>query len=229
MNGGACSVPLVIWAIINRGGEQAAQHSQALHAIFSHIPGLKVVMPSTAYDAKGLMIAAIKDDNPVVFIDDRWLYDLKGEVPVSSYEVKIGKGALRRKGKDVTIAAISYMANEAIKAGIELQKDNIDAEIIDLRTAKPLDCDIILKSVKKTGRLVVCDPGWKSFGLSAEVVALVAENLKSRLKSGIVRIALPDVPAPASCILEKAYYPDYRKIIEKVKIMFNQRRGNGKF
>jgi len=228
MSGGRISVPVVIWGIINRGGEQAAQHSQSLHSIFSHIPGLKVVMPSTAYDAKGLMIAAINDDNPVVFIDDRWLYKLEGEVPYGVYEVPIGRGIIRRRGKDVTICAISYMAHEAQKAALELEKSGIDAEVIDLRTAKPLDLDLILKSVKKTGRLVVADVGWKSFGLSAEVSALVAENISNNLKSGVVRVALPDVPAPASPVLEKVYYPNYCNIVNSVKKMFINRRKNGK-
>jgi len=224
MSGGNSCVPVVIWGIINRGGEQAAQHSQALHSTFCHIPGLKVVMPSTAYDAKGLMIAAIKDDNPVVFIDDRWLYKLEGDVPQRAYEVPIGKGIIRRRGKDVTICAISYMAQEAQKAALELKKSGIDAEVIDLRTAKPLDRDLILKSVKKTGRLVIADVGWKSFGLSAEVVALVAENILKNLKSEIVRIALSDVPAPASSVLEKIYYPDYCHIVNSVKKMLRKGR-----
>jgi len=224
MSGGSCSVPVVIWGIINRGGEQAAQHSQALHSIFSHIPGLKVVMPSTAYDAKGLMIAAIKDENPVVFIDDRWLYKLEDDVPRREYSVPIGKGIIRRRGKDVTVCAISYMAHEAQKAGLELEKEKIDAEIIDLRTAKPLDYGIILQSVKKTGRLLVCDVGWRSFGLSAEVAALVAENLSRHLKYTLARVALPDVPAPASATLEKAYYPDYRIIVASVKRMLNSKK-----
>lgn len=227
MSGGNSSVPVVIWAIINRGGEQAAQHSQAFHSIFSHIPGLKVVMPSTAYDAKGLMIAAINDDNPVVFIDDRWLYKIEGDVPREKYEVPIGKGIIRRRGKDVTICAISYMAQEALKAALELEKLQIDAEIIDLRTAKPLDRDIILKSVKKTGRLVIADVGWKSFGFSAEVASLAVENFSAYLKSDIVRVALPDVPAPASPALEKVYYPDYRTILESAKKMFRNRRKDG--
>lgn len=147
------------WGIINRGGEQAAQHSQALHAVFSHIPGLKVVMPSTPYDAKGLMIAAIKDPNPVIFIDDRWLYNCEDAVPEEIYEVETGKGILRKEGTDITMVAVSFMAHESMKAAEELTKVNINVELIDLRTVKPIGQDIILESVKKTGRLVIADGG----------------------------------------------------------------------
>ncbi len=138
MFGGQLSAPITLWAIINRGGEQAAQHSQATQAIFMHIPGLKVVMPSTPYDAKGLLVASVKEENPVVYIDDRWLYQLVGEVPEELYSVPIGKGVVRRKGKDVTVVATSYMVHEAIKASESLEKEGIDVEVIDLRSLKPL-------------------------------------------------------------------------------------------
>jgi len=138
MNGGRSSAPVVIWGIINRGGEQAAQHSQAIHALFAHVPGLKVVMPSTPHDAKGLMIAAIMDDNPVVYVDDRWLYGIEGDVPEEIYEVPIGKAAVRREGGDVTVAATSYMVKLAIEAANELEKECVDVEVLDLRTIKPL-------------------------------------------------------------------------------------------
>lgn len=217
MFGGKTAVPLVIWGIINRGGEQAAQHSQALHALFAHIPGLKVVMPATPYDAKGLLISAIKDNNPVVYIDDRWLYNLSGVVPKVPYEVPIGKAVLRKKGRDLTIAAVSYMANEAVKAAVILEKRGIGAEVIDLRSVKPLDKQTLLNSVRKTGRLIVADVGWMSFGAAAEVSALVTENAFKYLKAPIMRVALPDCPAPASRRLEKIYYPDYKSIIRIAK------------
>lgn len=217
MNGGKASVPVVFWGIINRGGEQAAQHSQALHATFAHIPGLKVVMPSTPYDAKGLMIAAIKDPNPVVFIDDRLLYRVEDIVPEEIYEVEIGKGVIRREGKDVTLAAVSFMAHESVKAADELAKQGIDVELIDLRSVKPIDAPLIVKSVMKTGRLVVADGGWKSFGLSAEVAAIASEQAFAFLKAPVKRLALPDCPAPASSVLEKEYYKSSEDIIEAVK------------
>jgi len=210
------SVPVVIWGIINRGGEQAAQHSQAIHGIFAHIPGLKVVMPSTPYDAKGLIISAIKDDNPVIYIDDRWLYSVEEKVPKEIYSVPIGKGVIRKKGKDVTIVAVSYMACESTKAAEELLKEGIDVEVIDVRTVKPLDKELIFESVKKTGRLVICDVGWKSFGFSGEVSGSVAENVFEYLKAPVKRISLPDCPAPSSKTLEKVYYPNKDDIIKTV-------------
>ena len=223
MNGGKLSVPVVVWGIINRGGEQAAQHSQALHAVFSHIPGLKVVMPSTPYDAKGLMISAIKDDNPVIFIDDRWLHDIEDVVPEEIYEVPIGIGDVKREGKDVTLVAVSYMVQLAMEASEDLAKDGIDVEVLDLRSIKPLDKLLLLKSVKKTGRLVVADVGWKTYGMAAEIASIVFEEAFDYIKSPAVRVALPDVPAPASCTLEKVYYPTKREIIDAIRNVMNQR------
>jgi len=217
MNGGNCPVPVVFWGIINRWGEQAAQHSQAIHAIFAHVPGLKVVMPATAYDAKGLMISAIQDHNPVVFIDDRLLYGHVGPVPEEMYQVEIGKGCIRREGKDATVVACSLMVHEAIKAADELAFQGVDVEVIDLRTIKPLDRDLILTSVRKTGRLIVADVGWQSFGVSAEIVALTATLAFVALKAPVMRVALPDCPAPASKVLEDAYYPDAKDIVNAIK------------
>jgi len=219
MFGGNSSVPVVIWGIINRGGEQAAQHSQALHALFAHIPGLKVVMPSTPYDAKGLMISAIKDENPVVYIDERWLYAVEGEVPEEIYSVPIGKGIIRKKGKDMTLVSVSYMVYESIKASNHLEKEGIDVEVIDLRSIKPLDKNLLLESVKKTGRLVIADGGWKTCGFAAEISALVCENIFDYLKVPIIRVTLPDTPAPASSALERYYYPNSKDIIRAIKEM----------
>jgi len=219
MNGGRRSAPVVIWGIINRGGEQAAQHSQALHAMFAHAPGLKVVMPSTPYDAKGLMIAAIRDDNPVIYIDDRWLYNDEADVPEEVYEVPIGKAAVRREGGDVTIVAISYMSVQALLAAETLARKGIEAEVIDLRTLKPLDEETILASVRKTGCLVVADVGWLSFGASAEIVARITEKAFASLKAPVRRVALPDTPAPMSAPLEKAYYPMAQEIVSAVEVV----------
>jgi len=220
MCGGKASVPVVFWGIINRGGEQAAQHSQALHALFAHIPGLKVVMPATARDAKGLLIAAIKDNNPVVFIDDRSLYSQKEAVPERVYEVPMGKAAVRKKGADLTLAAISNMVSESLRAAETLAIDGIDAEVLDLRTAKPLDEKTLLSSVRKTGRLIVADGGWTTCGFAAEVVARVAEKGFTDLKAPIRRVALPDCPAPASRTLEEAYYRTREDIVRTAKELF---------
>jgi pyruvate dehydrogenase E1 component beta subunit len=217
MFGGKLSVPLVIWGIINRGGEQAAQHSQALHALFAHIPGLKVVMPSNPYDAKGLMIAAIRDDNPVVYIDDRWLYAVDGEVPEEIYEVPLGKAMVRREGKDVTILATSYVVHNALQAAEVLASNGVEAEVLDMRTIKPIDKGLIAASAKKTGRVVVADGGWKTCGVAAEISSLVSEEAFGYLKAPVVRVTVPDVPAPASSVLERIYYPDSEKIVEAVE------------
>ena len=217
MNGGRLSVPVVFWGIINRGGEQAAQHSQALHAMFAHAPGLKVVMPATPYDAKGLMIAAISDPNPVVYIDDRFLYNEEDDVPEDICEIEIGKGIVRKEGADITIVAVSLMVREALKAADNLAKVGIDAECIDLRSVKPIDKDIILQSVSKTGRLVIADVGWQSFGASAEIAAIVAQHGFQFLKAPVSRVALPDCPAPASSSLERAYYKTHIDIERAVK------------
>ncbi len=222
MNGGASSVPVVFWGCVNRGGEQAAQHSQSLHATFAHIPGLKVVMPSTPYDAKGLMISAIKDNNPVVFIDDRWLHGVEGDVPPEMYDVQIGKAKIRKKGSDITIVASSYMTHLAMEAAKQLKNQGVDAEVVDLRTIKPLDKKTILDSVGRTGRLIVADGGWESFGVAAEVLAVVYEEAFTSLKTAPMRFCLPDCPAPSSGVLETAYYPSVDDLITKIVDKMNK-------
>jgi acetoin:2,6-dichlorophenolindophenol oxidoreductase subunit beta len=220
---GRSSVPVVIRAVINRGGEQGAQHSQALQATFAHVPGLKVVMPATAYDAKGLLIAAVRDGNPIMYIDDRWLYDETCEVPEDMYQVPIGSAVIRRRGSEVTIAATSYMASQAIKAAEKLSELEIDAEVIDLRSIKPWDKNCVFDSVRKTGCLVVADAAWKTGGFAAEVAACVAEQRFSDLKAPIRRVCLPDAPAPSSISLEKAYYIGAKEIISAVKEVMDRK------
>lgn len=224
MFGGRVCVPVTIRAIINRGGEQAAQHSQAVHAWFAHVPGVKVVMPATPYDAKGLLIASVLDDNPVLYVDDRWLYEQSGEVPEEPYVVPIGKAAVRRSGKDVTIVAISYMAAEAKTAAAELERRGVDAEVIDLRTASPLDDDAILTSVKKTGRLVIADAAWRTCGIAAEVAARAASDAFSALRAPVQRVTLLDAPAPMSRPLEERYYTSARDIIDAVEAVLKASR-----
>lgn len=223
MCGGRASVPVVFWGIINRGSEQAAQHSQALHALFAHIPGLKVVMPATPYDAKGLLVAALRDDNPVVYIDDRWLYGQSEPVPEALYEVPLGKAALRRSGSDLTLVGVSYMVLQSIRAADMLSKIGIEADVIDVRTVKPLDEDLILESVKKTGRLIVADGGWATCGFAAEVMARVMEKGFHYLKAPVKRVTLPDCPAPASRTLEDAYYQTPDDIVRAAKKLVGRR------
>jgi pyruvate dehydrogenase E1 component beta subunit len=213
MFGGKQSVPLVVRAVINRGGEQGAQHSQALHAMFMHVPGLKVVMPATPYDAKGLLMAAVDDPNPVLYIDDRWLYEESGPVPAEAYRVPIGAAAFRRNGADITLIGASYMAAECVKAARLLENDGVDAEVIDLRSLKPWDRAAVERSVRKTGRAVVADSGWYTAGAAAEIAAAIGEGAFHELKAPVARVTLPDAPAPTSAAEEKFYYPGAEAIV----------------
>ncbi len=209
---GQANVPLVVRAVINRGGEQGAQHSQALHAMFMHVPGLKVVMPATPADAKGLLIAALEDPNPVLYIDDRWLYGERGPVPKQAQAAPIGRAAIRRPGRDITLIGVSWMAKQALEAAGELAATGIDAEVIDLRTLKPWDRETVLASVAKTGRAVVADPGWRTAGAAAEIAAAIGEEAFAWLRSPVLRVALPDAPASAARAEEAAYYPGPKEI-----------------
>jgi len=207
MFGWQMSVPLVIRMIVGRGWGQGPQHSQSLQAWFAHVPGLKVVMPTTPYDAKGLLISSIEDNNPVIFIEHRWLYNITGHVPEEVYRVPLGHARVAREGDDLTIAATSYMTLEALRAAEMLAEEGIGVEVIDIRTLKPLDEALILESVRKTGRLIVADTGWKTVGFGAEIVARVAEEAFSDLKSPPIRVALPDCPTPTTPALANLYYP----------------------
>ena len=217
MFAGAVSVPIVVWACIGRGWGSGAQHSQALQGTMMQYPGLKVVMPSTAYDAKGLMLAAIADPNPVLILEHRHNFKYKGVVPEKIYTVPIGKGTVRRAGSDVTIVGISNMVNEALLAAEELAAIGIEAEVVDLRSLRPLDEGIVLESLRKTGRLVVTDSGWKTGGVAAEVAAIAAEKGLEFLKAPVRRVTCPDVPTPSGYTLEQAFYAGKDDIIEAVR------------
>ncbi|MEO8097076.1 MAG: transketolase C-terminal domain-containing protein [Acidobacteriota bacterium] len=221
---GRVSVPIVIRAVINRGGEQGAQHSQALHSLFMHIPGLKVVMPSAAADAKGLLAAAVADPNPVLYIDDRWLYDQTEDVPEELYMTPIGKAVVRRRGSDVSIVGISHMAHLAIEAARLLAADGVDAEVIDLRSLKPWDQECVLDSVRKTGRAVIADSAWRTAGASAELSATIAAEAFHDLIAPVERVTLPDTPAPTSRTEEQAYYPTAQDIVAAVARTMNHKR-----
>jgi pyruvate/2-oxoglutarate/acetoin dehydrogenase E1 component len=210
---GKASVPVVIRAVINRGGEQGAQHSQALHAMFMHVPGLKTVMPATPADAKGLLLAAVEDPNPVLYIDDRWLYSQTGPVPEGVYRTPIGEAAVRRAGRDVTIVGISWMAAQALEAAGQLAAQGIEAEVIDLRSLKPWDQSKVLESARKTGHVIVADPGWRTAGASAEIAATIAAEAFHDLEAPVERVTLPDTPAPTSRVEEQAYYPGPEAIV----------------
>ncbi len=217
MFGGAVNVPLVVWACIGRGWGSAAQHSQALQGLFMHVPGLKLVMPASCYDAKGLMMSAIADPNPVLILEHRYNFKLQGFVPEYSYRVPLGKGVIRKPGKDVTLVAVSYMVTEAYRAAEELSKEGIDVEILDPRTLRPLDEELILESAAKTGRVVVADTGWKTGGVGAEIAAMLAEKAFGQLKAPVLRVACPDVPTPAGYTLEQAFYAGAPEIVSAVR------------
>lgn len=221
MFGGLVSVPLVIRMIIGRGWGQGAQHSQSLQSLYAHIPGLKVIMPTTAYDAKGLLISAIEDNNPVICLEHRWLFNLTDEVPKGRYVVPIGKGKILLNGKDITIVATSYVAIESLVVAKSLQNYNIHVEVIDPRSLRPLDEELIFKSVIKTGRLLVVDTGGTMYGVGAEIVARVVEKLFNKLKSAPKRIGLPEIPSPSSPALTKNYYPDRFTIAHEILTMLN--------
>lgn len=219
MSGGKLNCPLFVRAIVGRGWGQAAQHSQSLQALFSHIPGLKVILPASAYDAKGLLLSSLRDNEPVICIEHRLLYDTKTAVPEEPYFIPFGKGDVKRKGKDITIVAFSYMVKEALEAAERLAQEGIDVEVVDPRSSSPLDMDIILQSVIKTRRLIVADTSWTNFGISAEVSARVYENAHSYLDRPVKRIGLPHKSTPCSSNLEKEYYPGVDAIIQAVRAL----------
>ncbi len=214
---GKVNVPIVIRGIVNRGGEQGAQHSQSPFGIYANIPGLKVVTPATARDAKGLFLAAVNDPDPVIYIDDRWLYEVEDEVPEGHYETPIGKANVLMEGKDVSIIAASFMVKEAQKAAEEMQKEGISCEVVDLRSLKPVDMETVNKSVKKTGKAVVAIAEWAFASVAASVAEAVYQENFGRLKAPVQMVTLPDSPAPASRILEESYYIKAEDIKRAVK------------
>ena len=215
-NGRVC-VPIVIRGIVNRGGEQGAQHSQSPFGIWANIPGLKVVTPATPADAKGLFIAAVNDPNPVIYIDDRWLYDIEGEVPEDDYETPLGKAHVLRVGSDVSIIAASFMTAEAVKAADILRGEGISCEVVDLRTLKPLDTSTVVSSVRKTRRAVVTIAEWPFASVAASVAEKIYGALFSQLQAPVELVTLPDCPAPAASSLEKVYYVTARDIVMAAK------------
>jgi len=217
MFGGKAKIPLIIRTPIGGYQSAAAQHSQCLEAWFMHTPGIKVVMPSCARDAKGLLKTAFADPNPVLFIEHKKLYQLKGEVPEEEYCIPFGEAAVARAGRDVTVVATSLMVRMSLEAASTLAGEGIEAEVIDPRTLVPLDEEAILESVRKTGRLVVVHEAWRRAGAGAEIAALVAEKGFDSLRAPIVRVAAEDVPIPFSPVLEEFVLPNAIKIAAAVR------------
>ncbi|MFC6066245.1 alpha-ketoacid dehydrogenase subunit beta [Streptomyces ochraceiscleroticus] len=217
MFGGKAVTPVVIRAMYGAGLRAAAQHSQALYPLFTHIPGLKVVIPSSPYEAKGLMIQSIRDDDPVIFCEHKAMYDTTGEVPAESYTIPFGEANVVREGDDVTVVAFGRMVSVAEQAADELAKAGVGCEVIDPRTTSPLDADTIIESVENTGRLVVVDESTPRCSMATDVSALVAKEAFGSLRAPIEMVTAPHTPVPFSPVLEDLYIPDAQRVVNAVK------------
>ena len=221
MFGGKARTPMVVRTTIGAGFRAAAQHSQCLYSIFTHIPGLKVVVPSNAYDAKGLLIQAIRDDDPVIFCEHKVLYDETSEVPEESYCIPFGEANIVREGSDVTVVAISRMVNFSMQAAEKLDTKGISCEIIDPRTISPLDLETIIESVENTGRLVIVDEANPRCGMAADIAAQIAEHAFAHLKAPIKQITAPHTPVPFAPELEDEYIPGVDKIESAISALMS--------
>jgi len=217
MFGGKAQVPVVIRTMIGAGFRAAAQHSECLYSIFTHIPGLKSVVPSTPYDAKGLLSSAIRDNDPVIFFEHKLLYDMEGEVPEDNYTIPLGKAEVKREGRDATIITVGRMVHLSLEAAEKLADDGLDVEVVDLRSLSPMDTDAILESVKKTHRLVVVDEDFPRCSLATDVVALVAGQAFDYLDAPCKMITAPHTHVPFSPALEDVYIPSVDTIVKTVK------------
>ena len=217
MFGGLISVPLVLRAPVGGYLSAAAQHSQSFESFYAFVPGLKVALPATPYDAKGLLKTAIRDDNPVIFFEHKQLYAVEGEVPETEYTIPFGQADVKRAGSDVTIVAYSFMVTKALAAAEQLAREGIEAEVIDLRTVDPLDEATILASVQKTHRLVIVQEVWRRCSVSSEVAAVVAEKALDYLDEPILRVTARDVPNPFAPVLEEYVLPSVERIVETVR------------
>src|SRR6266566_5026886 len=219
MSGGKLKVPVVVRTTLGATRRSAAQHSQSLHAWVSHIPGLKVVLPSTPYDAKGLLKTAIRDENPVVFFEDKMMYQLKGPVPEGDYTIPFGVADIKRAGTDITIVATSSMVQIALAAAEVLEQAGISAEVIDPRTTFPLDKQTLIDSAKKTSRAIVVDEGYERYGVTAEIAAVIAEGAFYYLDAPVKRMGAMDVPVPFSPALEDLTVPTADSVMEVAKTL----------
>lgn len=219
MSGGKLRVPMVIRTTMGAGRRSAAQHSQSLHAWYSHVPGLKVAIPSTPYDAKGLMKTAIREDNPVVIVEDKMMYNLKGIVPNAEYTIPFGVADVKRVGEDITLVATSQMVHLALEASQKLAELDISAEVVDPRTTFPLDKKTLIDSVKKTSRAIVIDQGYQRYGVTGEIASVIADGAFYYLDAPVKRIGAMDVPIPFSPVLEDLTIPSVPDIVEMAKTL----------
>tara|TARA_B100000787_G_scaffold169165_1_gene159597 strand:- start:91 stop:1089 length:999 start_codon:yes stop_codon:yes gene_type:complete len=225
-SGGKSSCPVVIRAIVGKGWGNGPQHSKSTHSWFANLPGIRVGMPTNAFDAKGMIIDSIFSNDPTILIEHRGFFGMKENVPSTPYRVEFGKCAIRQRGSDVTVVAIGFGILDSMKSLNSLHEEKIYPEIIDIKSLWPLDIKTIINSVKKTGRLVVVDPSWKSFGASSEIISLVTENLGNKMKSPPVKITYPDSHTPASVALEKTFYFNDRVIFNTIKKIFKKPKVN---
>jgi pyruvate dehydrogenase E1 component beta subunit len=214
---GKSAMPVTIRAVVGKGWGQGPQHSKSLHTWFAHLPGIKVAMPATAYDAKGLMLESIFSETPAIFVEGRSLYSMTAFVPEEAYRIRFGRAAIRKAGRHATIVALGFMVPVALKAATTLEREGIQVEVIDPRTISPLDRKTICDSVRRTGRLLVADPAWRSFGASSEIIASVVETVGESLVAKPVRVTLPDSHTPMSSTLECEYYPDETALVDAVR------------
>ncbi len=219
MSGGKLTVPMVLRTTLGASRRSAAQHSQSLHALFSHIPGLKVALPATPYDAKGLMKTAIRDDNPVVIFEDKMLYQEKGPVPEEEYTLPLGQADVKRTGEDITIIATSSMVYVGLEAADKLASSGISAELIDPRTTNPLDSDTLIQSAKKTSRALVLDEGYRQYGVTGEIASVIADGAFYYLDAPVKRIGAMNVPVPFSPAMEDLTIPNADYVVETAKAM----------
>jgi len=226
MYGGKAVLPIVIRTTLGAGLSSAAQHAQSNEAMFMHVAGLKLVFPSTPYDARGLLISAIKDPNPVIFFEHHCLYDVKGTVPDKEYEIPLGVADVKREGQDVSIVATGLMVHRSLQAAEELSKEGISAEVVDPRCLNPLDTETILKSVKKTGRVLIVHEAQKTSGMGAEVAARIAEQAFEYLDAPIMRVCGKDTPIPFSPVLERFVIPQVEDIVRGTRALLNSTRMN---
>lgn len=217
MSGGKLKVPLVLRTTLGATRRSAAQHSQSLHAWLSHIPGLKVAVPATPYDAKGLLKSAIRDDNPVVFFEDKMMYQLKGLVPQEEYTIPLGVADIKRVGKDISLVATSSMVQVALAAAESLAKSGVEAEVVDIRTTAPLDKQTLIDSVKKTSRAIVIDEGYQGYGVTGEIASVIADGAFYYLDAPVKRMGAMDVPVPFSPVLEDQTVPTPEKVTEMAR------------
>lgn len=222
MSGGKLKVPMVLRTTLGATRRSAAQHSQSLHAWFSHVPGLKVVVPSTPYDAKGLLKTAIRDDNPVAFFEDKMMYQLKGKVPASDYTIPFGVADIKRTGTDITLVATSSMVHVALEAAKRLAEIDLSAEVIDPRTTLPLDKQTLIESAKKTSRVIVIDEGYERYGVTAEIASVIADGAFYYLDGPVKRMGALDVPIPFSPALEDLTVPTAATVLELAKTLCGQ-------